>query len=491
MRALVTGGAGFIGSHLVDALVARGDEVVVLDDLSTGRRDVSSTRLRSSALHDVREPFEIDADVVFHLAAQADVGTSMERPVVRRRGERRRDGERARGGPRRRRASRLLVDGRGDLRLRRRAGARGLAAAARSPRTASRSARPRCTSTAGTGSSTRPRRAPLRERLRAAAVGGARRRRGRDLPRAARRRRADDDLRRRDDHARLRPRRRRRARAAARGRARRRRLQRRHRRRDDGRRPAYAVRARGRRAMRRRRTARRARATRCAACSTRPRRAPSSASRPPWRSPRASRRRRPHVIHELPLGSTRLHGTSRATCPPVLTVDPGDSVRFSLPNSAWRLGPDEADRATRPRRGHGPRARRPDRGARRPRRADARRARSTRSRRAAGARPSTKRGTVSTGSSRDGLGHTGGRTVRLAPFLGVLGMPPAEPGIHSTRPPRPCGGNIDCKELVAGTTLFLPIAVDGRADLGRRRSRGAGRRRGERLGDRVPRRRRG
>ena len=40
-------------------------------------------------------------------------------------------------------------------------------------------------------------------------------------------------------------------------------------------------------------------------------------------------------------------------------------------------------------------------------------------------------------------------------------MPPAEPGIHSTRPPRPTGGNIDCKELVAGTTLFLPIAVDG------------------------------
>ena len=39
MRALVTGGAGFIGSNLVDALVARGDEVVVLDDLSTGKRE--------------------------------------------------------------------------------------------------------------------------------------------------------------------------------------------------------------------------------------------------------------------------------------------------------------------------------------------------------------------------------------------------------------------------------------------------------------------
>ena len=39
MRVLITGGAGFVGSHLVDALVVRGDEVVVVDDLSTGRRE--------------------------------------------------------------------------------------------------------------------------------------------------------------------------------------------------------------------------------------------------------------------------------------------------------------------------------------------------------------------------------------------------------------------------------------------------------------------
>ena len=56
----------------------------------------------------------------------------------------------------------------------------------------------------------------------------------------------------------------------------------------------------------------------------------------------------------------------------------------------------------------------------------------------------------------EGIGHGLGRTVRLAPFLGVLGMPPPEPGVHSTTPPRRWGGNIDCKELVAGTTLFLP-----------------------------------
>jgi UDP-glucose 4-epimerase len=43
MKYLITGGAGFIGSHLADALTTRGDEVVVLDDLSTGRRENIST----------------------------------------------------------------------------------------------------------------------------------------------------------------------------------------------------------------------------------------------------------------------------------------------------------------------------------------------------------------------------------------------------------------------------------------------------------------
>jgi acetamidase/formamidase len=55
----------------------------------------------------------------------------------------------------------------------------------------------------------------------------------------------------------------------------------------------------------------------------------------------------------------------------------------------------------------------------------------------------------------------GERRVLAAPFLGVIGMPPPEPGEHSTTPPRRWGGNIDCKELVAGTTLYLPIPVDG------------------------------
>lgn len=54
-----------------------------------------------------------------------------------------------------------------------------------------------------------------------------------------------------------------------------------------------------------------------------------------------------------------------------------------------------------------------------------------------------------------------GHSVVLKPFMGVMGMPPAEPGIHPTAPPRVWGGNLDCKELATGTTLYLPIPVSG------------------------------
>jgi len=59
-----------------------------------------------------------------------------------------------------------------------------------------------------------------------------------------------------------------------------------------------------------------------------------------------------------------------------------------------------------------------------------------------------------------GTSHLGHK-IPLRPFMGVLGMPPAEEGFHSTHPPRFCGGNIDCKELVPGSTLYLPIPVEG------------------------------
>ncbi|MBA3332026.1 MAG: NAD-dependent epimerase/dehydratase family protein [Actinobacteria bacterium] len=84
MRAVVTGGAGFIGSHVVEALVARGDEVHVVDSLATGRRENVPAE---ATLHerDIREPLdglfaELAPEACFHLAAQADVRVSVERP---------------------------------------------------------------------------------------------------------------------------------------------------------------------------------------------------------------------------------------------------------------------------------------------------------------------------------------------------------------------------------------------------------------------------
>ena len=84
MRAIVTGGAGFIGSHVVDALLARGDEVIVVDDLSTGRRE-NVPPGAELVRHDVREPLpalfrDHRPTACFHLAAKVDVNASVERP---------------------------------------------------------------------------------------------------------------------------------------------------------------------------------------------------------------------------------------------------------------------------------------------------------------------------------------------------------------------------------------------------------------------------
>jgi UDP-glucose 4-epimerase len=83
VRAIVTGGAGFIGSHVVDALVARGDEVTVLDNLSTGRRENvdAGARLIEADITAAPEAFaDARPEICFHLAAQADVRVSVERP---------------------------------------------------------------------------------------------------------------------------------------------------------------------------------------------------------------------------------------------------------------------------------------------------------------------------------------------------------------------------------------------------------------------------
>jgi UDP-glucose 4-epimerase len=87
VRAIVTGGAGFIGSHVVDALVARGDEVLVIDDLSKGRKENMNEHVRLAVV-DVRDRNAVTAafadgrpEVCFHLAAQADVRVSVDDPV--------------------------------------------------------------------------------------------------------------------------------------------------------------------------------------------------------------------------------------------------------------------------------------------------------------------------------------------------------------------------------------------------------------------------
>jgi UDP-glucose 4-epimerase len=85
VRSIVTGGAGFIGSHVVDALIARGDEVAVIDSLVHGKEENVAS---GAELHvrDIREPLDdifdaVRPEAVFHLAAQADVRVSVEHPV--------------------------------------------------------------------------------------------------------------------------------------------------------------------------------------------------------------------------------------------------------------------------------------------------------------------------------------------------------------------------------------------------------------------------
>ena len=166
------------------------------------------------------------------------------------------------------------------------------------------------------------------------------------------------------------------------------------------------------------------------------------------------------MLHRLPLSQGTLHGYFSRDLEPALTIAPGDSVRFTAPNSSWYIDPENKFVPRDPALdvGHalvGPIA---VRGAR---------VGQTLVVRIDEVKPAswgvtyTKPPHLIRWQLSEGVGRGAGQTVRLAPFLGVLGMPPAEPGVHSTIPPRPCGGNIDCKELVAGSVLFLPIAVDG------------------------------
>jgi len=166
------------------------------------------------------------------------------------------------------------------------------------------------------------------------------------------------------------------------------------------------------------------------------------------------------LIHEIPLERRTLHGHFSRELEPIVTVDPGDSIAFACPNAGWRLDSgerfepydDELDA------GHaliGPVEVRDAK-------AGGTLAVTIEEVRPAGWGVTFGREARLDWTLEDGLGRDQhGRSVELRPFLGVLGMPPPEPGRHPTGPPRGCGGNIDCKELVAGTVLLLPIPVDG------------------------------
>ena len=166
------------------------------------------------------------------------------------------------------------------------------------------------------------------------------------------------------------------------------------------------------------------------------------------------------MLHALAAEVSNLHGVFSQELLPVLTIAPGDSVTFAIPDGMWALDTGEqiAPRDPAVETGHALIGPIEVRGARAGQilvvHIDA-------------VRPGRTGVTLTEAPhlirwELDGdVGCGGGRSVRLAPFLGVMGMPPPEPGFHSTHPPRPWGGNIDCKELVAGTTLYLPIPVDG------------------------------
>jgi acetamidase/formamidase len=184
------------------------------------------------------------------------------------------------------------------------------------------------------------------------------------------------------------------------------------------------------------------------------------------------------ATHEIPLDRRTLHGHFSRDLEPIIAVESGDSVAFACLNAGWRTAEHEVfpDRDDELDAGHaliGPIEVRGSRvGQTLVIGIDEVRVGAGGFTQAGGwSTPLNDRLGVGEGDTLTlvwsldadaGIGRSdSGREVALHPFLGVIGMPPDEPGVHSTAPPRPCGGNIDCKELVAGTRLYLPIAVDG------------------------------
>ncbi|HET7744843.1 MAG TPA: acetamidase/formamidase family protein [Gaiellaceae bacterium] len=184
------------------------------------------------------------------------------------------------------------------------------------------------------------------------------------------------------------------------------------------------------------------------------------------------------TLHEIPMERRTLHGHFSRDLEPILSIEPGDSIAFSCLDAGWNVEPGAKYEPRDPEldAGHaliGP--------------IEVRGARAGQTLEVAVDRvvvgdwgwcaaadwstPLNDRLGLSAGPGvflewaldpdagigRDERGHE----LDLRPFLGVLGMPPPDSGVHSTTPPRRWGGNIDCKELRAGARLYLPIPVDG------------------------------
>ena len=191
------------------------------------------------------------------------------------------------------------------------------------------------------------------------------------------------------------------------------------------------------------------------------------------------------TFHQVEPTRACLHGYFSRELPPILTVQPGDTVRFQTLDAGWGLEQYHADGS--PRKLFTPRSLEDDSGHALcgPVFISGAEPGMTLEVKIETVRPGTWGWTLAGGwdslpNRRLGVAempqvthrwaldtgaNTGtnqyGHEVTLRPFMGVLGMPPDLPGRHPTAPPRVTGGNMDCKELVAGSSVFLPIAVSG------------------------------